>query len=234
MNDGVLYLYRMKNRLFFAFAAISLLFSLMSFSETGTYQLAVLQYKGGGDWYSNPSSIPNLVKYCNERLGMNINEEVPFVDVGSRDIFNYPLVHMTGHGNVVLSAADIDNLRAYLQSGGFLHISDNYGMDEFVRPQMKRVFPDLDFIELPFEHAIYHQQFDFNSGLPKIHEHDNKAPQGLGLIYEGRLVCFYDYECDLGDAWEDWEVHKDPEALRQKAFEFGANMIQFVMMGEAK
>ncbi|MDG1158417.1 MAG: DUF4159 domain-containing protein [Flavobacteriales bacterium] len=224
----------MKNRLFFAFAAISLLFSLMSFSETGTYQLAVLQYKGGGDWYSNPSSIPNLVKYCNERLGMNINEEVPFVDVGSRELFNYPLVHMTGHGNVVLSASDIDNLRAYLQSGGFLHISDNYGMDEFVRPQMKRVFPDLDFIELPFEHAIYHQQFDFNSGLPKIHEHDNKAPQGLGLIYEGRLVCFYDYECDLGDAWEDWEVHKDPEALRQKAFEFGANMIQFVMMGEAK
>lgn len=224
----------MKNRLFFAFAAISLLFSLMSFSETGTYQLAVLQYKGGGDWYSNPSSIPNLVKYCNERLGMNINEEVPFVDVGSRDLFNYPLVHMTGHGNVVLSAADIDNLRAYLQSGGFLHISDNYGMDEFVRPQMKRVFPDLEFIELPFEHAIYHQQFDFNSGLPKIHEHDNKPPQGLGLIYEGRLVCFYDYECDLGDAWEDWEVHKDPEALRQKAFEFGANMIQFVMMGEAK
>ena len=206
----------------------------MSFSETGTYQLAVLQYKGGGDWYSNPSSLPNLVKYCNERLGMNINEEVPFVDVGSRDLFNYPLVHMTGHGNVVLSAADIDNLRAYLQSGGFLHISDNYGMDEFVRPQMKRVFPDLDFIELPFEHAIYHQQFDFNSGLPKIHEHDNKPPQGLGLIYEGRLVCFYDYECDLGDAWEDWEVHKDPEALRQKAFEFGANMIQFVMMGEAK
>lgn len=234
MNDGVLYLYRMKNRLFFAFAAISLLFSLMSFSETGTYQLAVLQYKGGGDWYSNPSSIPNLVKYCNERLGMNINEEVPFVDVGSRELFNYPLVHMTGHGNVVLSASDIDNLRAYLQSGGFLHISDNYGMDEFVRPQMRRVFPDLDFIELPFEHAIYHQQFDFNSGLPKIHEHDNKAPQGLGLIYEGRLVCFYDYECDLGDAWEDWEVHKDPEALRQKAFEFGANMIQFVMMGEAK
>lgn len=224
----------MKNRLFFAFAAISLLFSLMSFSETGTYQLAVLQYKGGGDWYSNPSSIPNLVKYCNERLGMNINEEVPFVDVGSRELFNYPLVHMTGHGNVVLSASDIDNLRTYLQSGGFLHISDNYGMDEFVRPQMKRVFPDLDFIELPFEHAIYHQQFDFNSGLPKIHEHDNKPPQGLGLIYEGRLVCFYDYECDLGDAWEDWEVHKDPEALRQKAFEFGANMIQFVMMGEAK
>ena len=224
----------MKNRLFFAFAAISLLFSLMSFSETGTYQLAVLKYKGGGDWYSNPSSVPNLVKYCNERLGMNINEEVPFVDVGSRELFNYPLVHMTGHGNVVLSASDIDNLRAYLQSGGFLHISDNYGMDEFVRPQMKRVFPDLDFIELPFEHAIYHQQFDFNSGLPKIHEHDNKAPQGLGLIYEGRLVCFYDYECDLGDAWEDWEVHKDPEALRQKAFEFGANMIQFVMMGEAK
>ena len=224
----------MKNRLFFAFAAISLLFSLMSFSETGTYQLAVLQYKGGGDWYSNPSSIPNLVKYCNERLGMNINEEVPFVDVGSRELFNYPLVHMTGHGNLVLSAADVDNLRAYLESGGFLHISDNYGMDEFVRPQMRRVFPDLDFIELPFEHAIYHQQFDFNSGLPKIHEHDNKAPQGLGLIYEGRLVCFYDYECDLGDAWEDWEVHKDPEALRQKAFEFGANMIQFVMMGEAK
>ncbi len=224
----------MKNRLFFAFVLSGLMFSLMAFMGKGTYEIAVLQYKGGGDWYSNPSSIPNLVSYCNERLGMNIGEEVPFVDVGSPEIFNYPLVHMTGHGNVVFSASDVDNLRAYLQSGGFLHISDNYGMDEFIRPQMKRVFPDLEFIELPFEHPIYHQQFDFNKGLPKVHEHDNRPPQGLGLIYEGRLVCFYDYECDLGDAWEDWEVHKDPEALRQRAFEFGANMIQYVMMGEAK
>lgn len=218
---------------YFAFAMLLLApIMLGSFQNNGTFQIAVLQYKGGGDWYSNPSSVPNLVTYCNSKLKMNIDEEVPFVEVGSLEIFNYPMIHMTGHGNVVFTPADAENLRKYLISGGFLHISDNYGMDQFIRPQMKQVFPELEFIELPFEHAIYHQQFDFNSGLPKIHEHDDNPPQGLGLIYEGRLVAFYDYECDLGDAWEDWEVHKDSEDLRQKAFEFGANMIQYIMMGE--
>ncbi len=198
----------------------------------GTFQLAVMKYRGGGDWYSNPTSVPNLVTFCNDVLGMNINPDVPYVEVGSPDLFNYPFIHMTGHGNVVFSQQEAENLRRYLIAGGFLHISDNYGMDAYIRPQMKKVFPELDFIELPFDHPIYHQKFSFDSGLPKIHEHDNKPPQGFGLIYQGRLVCFYDYECDLGDGWEDWEVHKDPEEVRQQALQMGANIIKYVMMGE--
>lgn len=224
----------MKTRLGIIFI---LLFSLTfsSFVEPpakGTYQFAVLKYNGGGDWYSNPTSVPNLVKFCNQQLGMRIDENVPYVDVGSVELFNYPFVHMTGHGNVVFNNQEAENLRAYLVSGGFLHISDNYGMDKFIRSEMKKVFPDLAFIELPYDHPIYHQQYDFNKGLPKIHEHDNKAPQGFGLIYEGRLVCFYDYECDLGDGWEDTDVHNDSKEARAKALQMGANIIRYVFDGE--
>jgi hypothetical protein len=153
------------------------------------------------------------------------------VDVGSAELFNYPFVHMTGHGNVVFSAADARNLRSYLLAGGFLHISDNFGMDQFVRKEMKKVFPELEFIELPFDHPVYNQAFKFQNGLPKIHEHDKKAAQGFGLIWEGRLVCFYDYECDLGDGWEDYEVHKNSEETRTKALRMGANLIQYALMG---
>ena len=191
-------------------------------------QLALLKYSGGGDWYANPTSLPNLIQFCNDNLNTNINPEPATVDVGSMEIFNYPFVHMTGHGNVVFSNQDIKNLRDYLTGGGFLHISDNYGLDKFIRREMKRVFPEADFIELPFDHAIYHQEYDFNQGLPKIHEHNNKAPQGYGLFYEGRMICFYDFECDLGDGWEDPEVHKDSEATRLKALQMGANIVQFV------
>ena len=191
-------------------------------------QIALLKYKGGGDWYANPTSLSNLVKFCNENLGTNISEDVANIDVGSAEIFNYPFVHMTGHGNIVLSAEDVANLRNYLIGGGFLHISDNYGIDKFARREMKKVFPELDFIELPFTHEIYHQKYSFPNGLPKIHEHDSKPPQGFGLIYEGRLVCFYDYECDLGDGWEDQAVHKDSETTRLKALQMGANIIQYV------
>lgn len=198
---------------------------------TATYQVAVLKYNGGGDWYGNPSSLPNLVRYCNENLGTRIDEDVPYVEVGSPDLFNYPFVHMTGHGNVVFSSSEAENLRRYLISGGFLHISDNYGLDKFIRPQMKKVFPDLEFVELPFDHPIYHQKFDFESGLPKVHEHDDKPAQGFGLLYEGRLVCFYDFESDLGDGWEDWAVHKDPEEVREEAFRMGANILQYALMG---
>ncbi len=197
-----------------------------------SYEIAVLKYNGGGDWYANPTSVPNLIGFCNENLGVNINPECPYVEVGSPDLYNYPFVHMTGHGNVVFSNSDIDNLRTYLEGGGFLHIDDNYGMDQFIRAQMARVFPELEFLELPFEHPIYHQSYDFPKGLPKIHEHDNKAPQGFGLIYEGRLVCFYTFECDLGDGWEDYEVHKDSEATRKKALQMGANILEFVLMGQ--
>lgn len=204
--------------------------STSAFSQ-GSFQLAVLKYNGGGDWYGNPTSVPNLVKYCNAQLGMSINPEVPVVEVGSPDLFTYPLVHMTGHGNVVFSQQEAENLRSYLIAGGFLHISDNYGMDPFIRPMMKRVFPELEFLELPFAHAIYHQKFDFAQGLPKVHEHDNKPPKGFGLFWEGRLVCFYDYECDLGDGWEDAGVHNDSEANRTRALQMGANIVRFAFSG---
>lgn len=199
-----------------------------SFTPIPTYQIALLKYGGGGDWYANPTSLTNLIKFCNQNLGTNINAEYATVDVGSQEIFNYPFVHMTGHGNVVFSEKDIQNLRKYLISGGFLHIDDNYGLDKYIRPEMKKVFPELDFIELPFNHPIFHQKYDFPNGLPKIHEHDGKRPQGFGLFYEGRLVCFYSYECDLGDGWEDQDVHKDSEATRLKALKMGSNIIQYV------
>jgi hypothetical protein len=199
-----------------------------------SYQIAVVKYKGGGDYYANPTSLPNLVSFANRELKMNVAKETPYVEVGSTELFNYPFVHMTGHGNVVFSAADAENLRVYVMSGGFLHISDNYVLDKFIRKEMKKVFPELDFIELPFSHPIYHQNYDFPNGLPKVHEHDGKAPQGLGLLYQGRLVCFYDVECDLGDGWEDQEVHKDSEEARTKALKMGANILQYALMGESK
>ena len=200
-------------------------------SAQGTYQIAVLKYNGGGDWYANPTAVPNLVKFCNEQLGMNINPEVPTVEVGSPDIFTYPWLDVTGHGNITFSPQEAENLRNYLIGGGFLHVSDNYGMDKFLRPALKMVFPELDLVELPFAHPIYHQKFDFPRGLPKIHEHDGLPAQGFGLLWEGRLVCFYDFECDLGDGWEDPEVHNDPPELRAKALQMGANMVQYVFGG---
>ena len=193
-----------------------------------TVKIALLKYNGGGDWYANlETSLKNLIVYCNQNLGTTINAEQAIVEVGSPDLFNYPFVHMTGHGNVVFTQQEADNLRKYLMGGGFLHISDNYGMDKFIRPQIKKVFPELSFVELPFNHPIYQQKYKFPAGLPKVHEHDDKAPQGFGLIYNGRLVCFYDYECDLGDGWEDIEVHRDSQENRTKALKMGANLIQY-------
>lgn len=204
----------------------------VSFHPAPTYQIALLKYNGGGDWYANlETSLPNLIKFCNDNLKANINPEQAIAEVGSADIFNYPFIHMTGHGNVVFNMQEAQNLRNYLIGGGFLHISDNYGMDKFIRNQMKKVFPESDFVELPFSHPIYHQKFDFPNGLPKIHEHDNKPAQGFGIFYKGRLVCFYDYECDLGDGWESFEVHKDSPEAHLKALKMGANMIQYVLMG---
>jgi len=218
-------------------AIILLLFLIINTSLTplSSFQFALLKYKGGGDWYANlETSLPNLINFCNKNLGTNIDKEQAIVEVGSPEIFNYPFIHMTGHGNVVFSNEEVENLSNYLSGGGFLHIDDNYGLDKFIRPQMKRVFPELDFVELPFSHPIYHQKYNFNNGLPKIHEHDNKPPQGFGLIYEGRLVCFYTYECDLGDGWENPEIHNDSEATRIKALRMGANIVQYVLMGRVK
>jgi len=190
-------------------------------------QIALVKYNGGGDWYANPTSLPNLVKFCNQYINTNINPEIATVDIGSTEIFNFPFVHITGHGNIILSPDEAENLRNYLLAGGFLHISDNYGLNEFIIPEMKKVFPELDFIELPFNHPIYHQKYQFNDGLPKVHEHDDMNPQGFGLIWEGKLICFYDYECDLGDGWEDAQVHNDTETKRARALQMGANIIQY-------
>ncbi|HMS99145.1 MAG TPA: DUF4159 domain-containing protein [Saprospiraceae bacterium] len=191
-------------------------------------KLALLKYNGGGDWYANPTALVNLAVFCNKNLNTNFDPSYETVEVGSANLFNHAFVHMTGHGNVVFSNTEAANLRSYLIAGGFLHIDDNYGMDPFVRPAMKKVFPELEFIELPFNHGIYHQKFDFPGGLPKIHKHDDKAPRGYGLIWEGRLICFYSVECDLGDGWEDRDVHKDPEEIRLKALKMGSNLIQYV------
>lgn len=196
-------------------------------AQVSTIKLAKLKYGGGGDWYANKTSMPNLINFCNKSLGLNIYRNEDVVDVGSVELFNYPFVHMTGHGNVLFSSSEAQNLRKYLIAGGFLHIDDNYGLQKFVYREMKKVFPELDFVELPFSHPIYHQHYDFGSGLPKIHEHDNKPPQGFGLIYQGRLVCFFSFECDLGNGWEDQSVYGDSESVRQKALQMGANIIQY-------
>lgn len=211
--------------------SLIILFCLLSFASFSqvktTPKIGLLKYKGGGDWYANPTSLPNLAKFCNAQLNLNLSTDIDEVEPGSAELFTYAFVHITGHGNIIFTDQEATNLRTYLMAGGFLHISDNYGMDPFVRKAMKKVFPELDFIELPFSHPVYHQKFDFPNGLPKIHEHDKKAAQGFGIIYEGKLVCFYDYECDLGDGWEDQSVHKDPEENRQKALKMGANLLQY-------
>ena len=190
-------------------------------------KMALLKYSGGGDWYANPTALPNLAAFCNKELGTNFAGDYGTVEVGSAELYDYAFVHMTGHGNVVLSDAEAENLRNYLIGGGFLHIDDNYGMDPYVRTALQQVFPELELVELPWEHEIYDQKFQFKNGLPKIHKHDDKPPQGFGLFWEGRLVCFYTYECDLGDGWEDRDVHKDPEDIRQAALQMGANIVRY-------
>ena len=204
-----------------------LLFLCLSLTSMGQVKVAKLKYDGGGDWYANKTALPNLIRFCNERMGMALSKEEAIVSVGSPELFLYPYIYMTGHGNVVFSDSDAKNLRQYLMAGGFLHIDDNYGLDQFIRLEMKKVFPELEFIEVPFDHPIYHQKFKFPKGLPKIHEHDGKPAQGFGLFHEGKLVCFYSYECDLGNGWEDQSIHKDPEELRQEALKMGANIITY-------
>lgn len=195
--------------------------------QNSNLKFAFLKYGGGGDYYSNPTSLPNLVKFCNKNLNMNIAKETPYVEVGSPDLFDYPFIHMTGHGNVIFSPSEAENLRNYLRGGGFLHIDDNYGMDKFIRDEIKKVFPNNEFVEIPNDHPIYKQKYIFKNGLPKIHEHDDKKPQAFGIIENGRLLCLYTFETDLGDGWEDPEVHNDPEEKRMEALKMGANIVQY-------
>ena len=209
------------------FLSILTLISLVSFTQN-SYQLALLKYKGGGDWYSNPSSLKNLAFFCNTNLDMNIDENYDIVEPSSQNLFNYPFVHMTGHGNVSFSPTDIVNMRKYLTGGGFLHIDDNYGMDQYIRTEMKKIFPEHELIELPNDHIIYNKIYPLN-GLPKIHEHDNKPAQGFAIIHKNRIVCFYSYESDLGDGWEDASVHNDPHYVREKALKMGANILGYIM-----
>ncbi|RWY52589.1 DUF4159 domain-containing protein [Mucilaginibacter gilvus] len=215
-------------RSFFIIAALILMISVSGFSDA-SYKMGRLKYNGGGDWYGDRTALVNLIKFCNENLKTNFQAEEETVEVGSEELYNYPFVFMTGHGNVIFSDQEAKNLRKYLTGGGFLHIDDNYGFDQFIRPQMKKVFPELEFMELPTNYAIYHQKYNFLTGLPKIHEHDGKRPQGFGLIYKGRLVCFYSYQCDLGNGWEDLGTYAgDSQETRLKALRMGANLIQYI------
>lgn len=201
---------------------------LFLFSTLGISQeIAVLQYGGGGDWYSNPTALPNLAKFCNEQIGTTLSEKTPTVTPNSIDLFDYPMVHMTGHGNVFFSAEDIENLRDYLLSGGFLHIDDNYGMDQYVRKEIAKLFPDKEITELAGNHPIFSYHYPFPKGLPKIHEHDNGRPKAFGITYEGRLVLLYTIESDLGDGWENPEIHNDPQEVRLKALRMGANIVKY-------
>ncbi|WP_299534819.1 DUF4159 domain-containing protein [Ulvibacterium sp.] len=190
-------------------------------------EIAILKYNGGGDWYSNPTALPNLIRFCNENIGTSIKEKPATVNVGGTNIFQYPFLYMTGHGNVVFSKEDGDNLRAYLLSGGFLHIDDNYGMAPYLRKELDKVFPNMELEELGKDHPIFKQEYNFPEGLPKIHEHDGQRPQALGIFNENRLILLFTFESDLGDGWEDPSVHNNPEDIREKALRMGANIISY-------
>ena len=202
---------------------ITLTLSVSSYCQ----DVAVLKYKGGGDWYANPTAIPNLVAFTNQNIKTNISKNPQTVAVSSDDIYNFPILFLTGHGNVYFSVEESSNLRNYLISGGFLHISDNYGLDKFIRRELKKVFPSLEFKQIPSNHPIYNQTFKFPNGIPKIHEHDKKSAQGFGLFYKGRLIVFYDYETDLSDGWEDGIIHNNPREVREKALRMGSNIIEY-------
>jgi hypothetical protein len=193
-------------------------------------EIALLKYNGGGDWYANPTSLPNLIKFSNQNINTTINLKPVTVEPRSPDLFSYPFIHMTGHGNVVFSDNEIKNLRNYLNSGGFLHIDDNFGMDKYIQKEIKKLFPNSELVEIPANHLIFQKPYLFSGGLPKIHEHENKKPQAFGIFIEGRLALLYTFECDLGDGWEDEEVHHDPKEIREKALKMGANLIYYVFL----
>lgn len=202
------------------------LFSLVSLA-CHSQEIAILKYNGGGDWYANPTALPNLIQFCNTNIGTKINLKPATVEVGDMGIYQYPYLHMTGHGNVVFSEEEVENLRTYLLSGGFLHIDDNFGMEPYLKKELNKVFPNIELEELGADHPIFSQKYDFPEGLPKIHEHDGKRPQAIGIVHEGRLLLLFTYESDLGDGWEDPSVHNDPQVIREKALKMGANIISY-------
>jgi len=212
----------MKNNILFI--VVPLFFAI---TATNAQQIAILKYGGGGDWYSNPTALPNLIQFCNSNIDTKINPEPETVEAGSVSIFKYPFLHMTGHGNVFFNDEEVLNLRTYLLSGGFLHIDDNYGMEPYLKRELEKIFPDKPLEELGADHPIFSQKFNFSDGLPKIHEHDGKRPQAFGIFDQGRLVLLYTYECDLGDGWEDPTVHNDPEELRLLSLQMGTYIVQY-------
>lgn len=191
-------------------------------------EIALLKYNGGGDWYANPTSLPNLIKFCNQNINTTIKNKPATVEPGSPDIFSYPYIHATGHGNILFNDSEILNLRNYMLSGGFLHFDDNYGLDEYLRREIKKIFPNSNLVEIPATHPIFQKPYSFPSGIPKIHEHDGKQPQAFGIFENNRLILLYTYECDLGDGWEDAEVNNDPKEVRDKALKMGANILNYI------
>ncbi|MBL6874515.1 MAG: DUF4159 domain-containing protein [Flavobacteriales bacterium] len=210
---------------------ILILLPLICLSQN-TYSVATLKYNGGGDWYANPTALPNLIEFSNKNIGTNIKKSPKIVEVGSSDIFNYPFLHMTGHGNIFFNNEEANNLRKYLLSGGFLHVDDNYGLDEFFRKEITKVFPNKKLVLINSNHIIFNQSFKFPNGLPKIHIHDAKPSEAYGIFDNGRLICLYTYESDLSDGWEDSEVHNDSEETRLKALKMGSNIIEYVFLGK--
>lgn len=203
--------------------------------QTGTaqdseaFKLARIKYRGGGDWYNNPSALQNLAEFTRRQVPIAINPEYDDVSIGSSNLFDYPFVFLTGHGNISINQAEAANLRNYLDNGGFLYVDDDYGLDKHFREAIKKVYPDEELVEIPFDHPIYHQVYDFPEGLPKIHEHDGKAPRGYGLFRNGRLVLFYTYETNLSDGWANPDVHNDPQEIRQKALQMGTNILVYAL-----
>ena len=190
-------------------------------------EIAILKYGGGGDWYANPTALPNLIKFCNENIATKIKPKPETVEAGSINIFQFPYLHMTGHGNVFFTDNEAENIRTYLLAGGFLHIDDNYGMEPYLKRERLKVFPDKKLEELGADHPIFSEKYKFPEGLPKIHEHDSQRPQAFGYFHEGRLLLLFTYESDLGDGWEDPSVHNDPEEIRLKALQMGANIVAY-------
>lgn len=217
----------MKSHLFIC---ILLIFSLITLQSMKSFdcKIATVKYNGGGDWYSNPTALKNLISFANKNIHTNINPVADEVEIGSKNIFNYPYLYLTGHGNIVLSLSEKQNLSNYLKSGGFLHVDDNYGLDKFIRPILNNLITDIELNELSDDHPIYSTEYKFEFGMPKIHEHDGKKTQAFGLTYKGRLVLLYTYETDLGNGWEDPEVHNNSPEKRLQALQMGANIIKYV------
>lgn len=189
-----------------------------------------VKYSGGGDWYNDPSSEVNLLTFMKQHTSINADPVYEYVDLKSDDLFKYPIIFLTGHGNVNFSDKEVENLRIYLENGGFLYIDDDYGLDKFIRKEMKKVFPDKEFMELPFSHPIYSIKYDFRAGPPKIHEHDGKPPQTFGIYVDGRMAVLYTYETNPSDGWADADAHGDSQAIRELALKFGTNIILWALM----